>query len=128
MELIIIAIGAAVTGALIGWHAHAAIASRILKEMLEVFGIGEKEMLEALARIKKKQDDNVCHIRVEHHKELIFAYRLDDNAFLAQADTAEELVSKIIARVGKGVYINCSLENGGDIFREQAENYQKNLH
>lgn len=128
METFIYIALAVMAGFLIGWHVHASVFTHIMREMLEVFGISEADMIRALNKMKKQQEDNVCNIRVEQDEAGMRAYRVHDDMFLAQADNAEELVDRIISKVGKGVYVQCLIENGGDIFREQAEKYQKNLH
>ena len=115
-------------GFLIGWHLHASVFTKIMRDMLEVFGVSEADMIRALERMKEKQADNVCNIRVEQDEAGIRAYRVHDDLFLAQANDPDTLVERIIDKVGKGVYVQCSIENGGDIFRAQAEAYEKNLH
>jgi len=124
----LIGIVALLTGFLVGWHIHAAVFTKIMSEMLEVFGVSEADMIRALERMKQKQNDSIVNIRVEHDEAGMRAYRVHDDMFLAQGNTTDELVDRIISKVGKGVYVQCSIENGGEIFREQAENYQKNLH
>lgn len=115
-------------GFLIGWHLHAAVVARLMSDLLKVFGVSEAQLIKSLKRIKDNQDDAVCSIRVEKDGDILRAYRIDDSQFLAQGKNTDELVEGIIRTVGKGVYVQCSLEHGGEIFRDTAEKYQKNLH
>lgn len=128
---IIIAVTLAV-GFLIGWHLHASIFTKIMTDMMDVLGVSEADLLKSLERLKNKKEGNdsehVCDIRIESDEMGLRAYRCKDELFLAQAKDVDELVTRIIQKVGKGVYVQCTIENGGDIFRKTAENYQKNLH
>ena len=127
MEIVFVIIGL-ICGVIIGWHIHSKIAAQILSDIMEVYGVSEQDLLKSLERIKNKQKDNVCNIRIEQDGDIFRAYRTGDDQFLAQADDVDELVDLIIRQVGKGVYVQCTLDNGGEIFRKHAENYQKNLH
>lgn len=86
MEFVILA-GALVLGFLAGWNAREAYAMRIVKQILKESQNQEAQEMESRTKM-----------RLERNGDFIFAYRVEDNAFIAQGKDLEELDKAIVSR------------------------------
>lgn len=86
MEFVIL-IGAIVVGFVGGWNAREAYAVRRVNELLEQIEEQEEETTETSERI-----------RLELHGDVIYAYTVENDTFIAQGSTIEELDTAVQAR------------------------------
>lgn len=61
------------------------------------------------------KDRSVVHIKIEQMGQSLYAYTADNDTFLAQASTAEDLVRGILDRLPKGSKVICSRDQGGEL-------------
>jgi ferritin-like protein len=96
----------------------------ILREFLKELGYDTPEKLRELydrLALKLTADDSaavagkpVIKIRLEQHQGIIFAYREDDQTFVGQGNTREDLVASIMHRIR-----GCTIEIvNGELLRE----------
>jgi len=124
MDIIVLAIMFVVMGVVIGsWISHL-FHRAIMREFLKELGYDTEEKLKQLhdRLAEKLTADNsaalngkpVIKIRLEQHQGIIFAYREDDQTFIGQGNTREDLVASIMHRIR-----GCTVEIvNGELLRE----------
>ena len=124
MDIIVLAIMFVLMGVIIGsWVSHL-FHRAIMREFLKELGYDTPEKLKQLHDqvAEKLINDNsaaqggkpVIKIRLEQHQGIIFAYREDDQTFVGQGNTREDLVASIMHRIR-----GCTIEIvNGELLRE----------
>jgi len=127
MDIIVLAIMFVVMGVVIGsWISHL-FHRAIMREFLKELGYDTEEKLKQLhdRLAEKLTADNsaaldgkpVIKIRLEQHQGIIFAYREDDQTFVGQGNTREDLVASIMHRIR-----GCTIEIvNGELLKDQAK-------
>ncbi len=59
------------------------------------------EVDELIDKMKQKIENNIITARMEEHQGLFYVYRADNNEFIAQGATADEIDEKTMQRFGK---------------------------
>ena len=125
METIIIA----VTAFVFGWVAGALITTikqaQAFKSILQDLGVTTEQLLKLKDRIDRKDEPSSepskaqVEIRLEVHNGQIYAYRKDNNQFLAQGSNRDELVAALIERFarGQGARLIIREEDGADLVK-----------
>ncbi len=109
MDIIVLAIVFVIMGVIIGsWISHL-FHRAIMREFLKELGYDTPEKLKQLHDqvAQKLTEDNsaaqggkpVIRVRLEQHQGIIFAYREDDQTFVGQGNTQEDLVASIMHRI-----------------------------
>lgn len=75
----------------LGWQIRQYIAIRNIQIMLDKIQREEEEA-------EEKEDDNYLRLSIEKHGEHYYAYSLDDDKFLSQGKTREELETNLQER------------------------------
>ena len=124
MDIIVLAIMFVLMGVIIGsWISHL-FHRAIMREFLKELGYDTPEKLKQLHDqvAEKLINDNsaaqggkpVIKIRLEQHQGILFAYREDDQTFMGQGNTREDLVASIMHRIR-----GCTVEIvNGELLRE----------
>ena len=124
MDIIVLAIMFVLMGVIIGsWISHL-FHRAIMREFLKELGYDTPEKLKQLHDqvAEKLIRDNsaaqsgkpVIRIRLEQHQGILFAYREDDQTFVGQGNTREDLVASIMHRIR-----GCTVEIvNGELLRE----------
>jgi len=86
----LILFGAIVVGFLVGWNAREAYAIRRVHQILE--------QVEALEELDEEEAATPDKIRLELHAGVIYAYTVDNDTFIAQGASLEELDAAVQAR------------------------------
>jgi len=127
MDIIVLAIMFVLMGVIIGsWVSHL-FHRAIMREFLKELGYDTPEKLKQLHDqvAEKLIRDNsaaqsgkpVIRIRLEQHQGILFAYREDDQTFVGQGNTREDLVASIMHRIR-----GCTIEIvNGELLKDQAK-------
>lgn len=104
-------------------------------ELLKDLKISEDQLLAVQARIKAKiegeeestpenssDDLPVVEIKLEQHGEMIYAFRKDNDQFLGQGDTRENLIHRLGERM-RNVRLSIAAEDGGEILGGRSWSY-----
>ena len=124
IETVIVVVVLMTLGFVIGAWCSSIVHRAIMREFLRELGYDTEEKLRDLPdRLAKKLTaDNsaaldgkpVIKIRLEQHQGIIFAYREDDQTFIGQGNTREDLLASIMHRIR-----GCTVEIvNGELLRE----------
>lgn len=128
--LIIIAIVAFVIGWSLGSAWTAIKQAMAFKNILRDLGISSEQLLKLRDRIEQAELEEEPHIeprakaneieiRLEVHNGQIYAYRKDNNQFLAQGTDREQLVASLVEQFtrGNGARLIIREEDGADLVK-----------
>lgn len=130
MEYFIVGIVAFVVGWRLGMEVHA----RIFAKMLEELGVTEEALDRLLKNLKKEQgkeepeasqeeiEEELLEeipIKIEQHQGQLYAFRVDNDAFLGQGADRESLIKRLTETMN-GVRLTVSEENGSRYIRETS--------
>lgn len=111
-------------GIWIGWKAQETLFTMTFDKMLEESGVTEKDLDKLLDHHKDHLDfgeesklPNV-EIRLEQIGNQIYAYRKDDDQFLAQGHDRAELIARISKRINN-VKLIIAEDDGAGLIKEQ---------
>ena len=124
IETVLVVVVLMTLGFVIGCWISAAFHRSIMREFLKELGYDTEEKLRDLhdrLALKLTADNSaavagkpVIKIRLEQHQGILFAYREDDQTFLGQGNTREDLVASIMHRIR-----GCTIEIvNGELLRE----------
>lgn len=126
IDLIIVACAAFYAG----WRGATWIHVMSFKALLEDLDIGSKELREMARKnnIQLPDDDedettittNV-EVKVEQHQGQLYCFEIENDRFVTQAASPEELIEKLFAAYPKGTKINCEETNGGELLKSAIE-------
>ena len=123
MEYLIVALVAGY----IGWRANNALNTMVQAEIFKELGITEKQLID-IARKKgmkieedEEADSEECKVnaKIEQHQGVLYCFRKDDDKFLGQGCTRDELIERVRELYkGQGdVTIVVTPEDGADLIR-----------
>ena len=126
MEYFIVGIFAFVLGWKLGMEVHA----RIFAKMLEELGVTEKDLDGLIKNRKKEQGEEPVSqeeieeelleeipVKIEQHQGQLYAFRVDNDAFLGQGADRESLIKRLTETMN-GVRLTISEENGSKYIKE----------
>lgn len=114
---------ALLAGIWIGWKAQEIMFSMTFGKMLEEAGVTDKDLTKFLDHHKDKLDLEPeseltnLEIRLEKMGDQIYAYRKDDDMFLAQGRDRAELIDRISKRIDN-VKLVISEDDGAGLIRD----------
>lgn len=126
IELIIVAIAAFYAG----WRGATWLHLMSFKNILEDMGVGEKELRNLAKKhdIKLPDEDSEestittnVEVKVEQHQGQLYCFEVENDRFVTQAKTPEDLIENIFAAYPKGTKINCEETNGGDLLKDAID-------
>lgn len=109
-------------GIWIGWKAQEIMFSMTFDKMLEESGVTDKDLDQLLDHHKdhlnlgEEPQLTPVEIRLEQHGDLIYAYRKDNDLFLAQGRDRAELIERIGQRINN-VRLIIAEDDGADLIR-----------
>jgi archaellum component FlaC len=131
IEVLILLVLAVSIGAFIGWKASAAFHQNIFAEMLERLDVSEaqlkgmvKEMADEAGLVLSPQESkavewaNEINIRIEQHKDTLYAYRKDTEEFLGQGTDKDELIERLNTKFPGGARLSLSEDDGAAHFKK----------
>ena len=110
-------------GFFLGQISATRIFHKVIVEILQRLNITEQQlerMLEDIQRDRRLDEEvelPIYEITVEQHAGELFAYSNEDNSFLAQGTTREELFERIAKRIN-GVTVRIREGNGAELVRD----------
>ena len=118
-----------IVGAFIGWKVADWLHLGSLIMILKEFKITEDQIREVLERegelpkdsSKDSSGKTVLSIKIEKHGEQLYAFELENDRFLGQGATSEDLAKKILEKIPKGTEVHCDVKNGGEYFTLEAK-------
>ena len=126
MEYFIVGIFAFVVGWKLGMEVHA----RIFAKMLEELGVTEEDLDGLIKNLKKEQGEEPVSqeeieeelleeipVKIEQHQGQLYAFRVDNDAFLGQGADRESLIKRLTETMN-GVRLTISEENGSRYIKE----------
>ena len=124
MEYFIVGIFAFVVGWKLGMEVHA----RIFAKMLEELGITEKDLDQLLKKAQGEEPEasqeeieeellEEIPVKIEQHQGQLYAFRVDNDAFLGQGADRESLIKRLTETMN-GVRLTISEENGSRYIKE----------
>jgi hypothetical protein len=133
METVILTILAFIVGYKVSSWIHA----MTFKKILDDLGVGEKELRELHNKLadelvdspeaeEKVTDKTVVEVKIEQHQGHLYAYELEQDTFIAQGQTSDELLSRIMERYPVNHRVICDRSNGGDLIADAVERRVKN--
>jgi hypothetical protein len=133
METIILTIFAFIVGYKVSSWIHA----MTFKKILDDLGVGEKELRELHHKLAdelgvppeiedRPSDKTVVEIKIEEHQGHLYAYEVEQDTFIAQGQTGDELLSRVMEKYPVNHRVICDRSNGGDLIADAVERRVKN--
>jgi len=99
LELIVIGGLGAILGFFVGWKLCDRVHKLLLPDLIKIMGIDNADLDRAIRRLQADQDQDTPIIelaaRVEQHGDQLYVFRKDDDTFLVQGRTSEEIWTKL---------------------------------
>lgn len=107
-----------IAGTYIGWKINDAIMRFTFRSMAEEAGLNSPEAADKFINHWRNKDgfeDDLeeVYVRIEKHKDTLYAYRKDDDAFLGQGSDKESLIMRMGEKL-RGVRLVITPEDGAD--------------
>jgi hypothetical protein len=118
----------------IGWKLNELLMAASFKKILEELKVPDSALRDLAQRngieipeedAAEKQKGPEINLRIEAVGSSLLAYELDQDSFVAQADDADQLLSRIIERFPAGTKITVLKEHGGDLITQAAERMKR---
>lgn len=116
-----------VIGAYVGWKINDALFKYTFGKMLNDAGVTDAKLAKFIAHwspiveqeagVSQVPEDTVA-IKVELHHGVLYAFRKDNDAFLGQGETKDELTEAIRRKMVSGQAVTVEDEDGGHHFKE----------
>lgn len=106
----------------VGWKLHGIWFKFIIAPVLKDMGITYEEVLRVAKKngidVSKQEAElaeayPILEVRVEKVKDMLYAYRRDDDVFLAQAKNKEDLLERLRQQVKGTVKLQARIDEGG---------------
>lgn len=130
MEYFIIAIIAFI----VGWKISEIIHVISFKNILEDLKVNKDDLVKLQQRMIREHGldpdkhaaavsdgKTVIDIKVEEHQGQLFAYTVNQNQFIAQGQTSDELLERILDKYPTNVRVICDVAHGGELINEAAK-------
>lgn len=126
-----------------GWWAGskvtAAIHRSILRDLLDELGVTAAQLKKVQLRMLKKvgladpeaaaehKGQEVVEIKIEKHADTLYVFRKDNDQFLGQGSTPEELVRRMGEKL-RNVRLVASKEDGADLIGNSSWEFKTDTH
>jgi len=119
---------------IIGWKINEIVMAASFKKILEDLKVPDSALADLARRngieipeesSAEKPKGPEINLRIEAVGGSLLAYELDQDSFVAQADDADQLLSRIIERFPVGTKITVQKEHGGDLITQAAERMKR---
>lgn len=116
-----------IVGAVVAWRITEWIHLGSLVMILKEFNITEDDIRKVLEKEgvdvgeTTKASKVILAIKVEKHGEQFYAFEVDNDRFLGQGSTVEDLAKQILTKVPAGTEIQCDIKDGGRYFTLEAK-------
>lgn len=101
-------------------------ASNAAASIMEKLGVTEEELRRAGIELGIEEEDpeelpaDTIEFKIEKHGEILYAYNLHTEAFIAQSKTAQGMIDRMLEIYPPGTKFHINYEDGADYIREVA--------
>ena len=108
----------------LGWMLGGWNAIKTFSRILHKLGVTDQQLrrLHEEPQDTAARESSVVNIKIEQIGGSLYAYTVENDTFLAQASTAEDLVRGILDRLPKGSKVICSRDQGGELIESAIKN------
>lgn len=106
-------------GVWVGKKLHDLLFRAMMARAMKELGITEDDLVKLTEKMTQSEDAendgfDVIDIKVEQHNGSLYAFRKDNDAFLGQGDSREDLINRLAEKM-KNVRLLISKEDGGEL-------------
>lgn len=106
-------------GVWVGKKLHDLLFRAMMARAMKELGITEDDLVKLTEKMTQSEDSendgfDVIDIKVEQHNGALYAFRKDNDAFLGQGDSREDLINRLAEKM-KNVRLLISKEDGGEL-------------
>ena len=106
-------------GVWVGKKLHDLLFRAMMARAMKELGITEDDLVKLTEKMTQSEDAendgfDVIDIKVEQHNGALYAFRKDNDAFLGQGDSREDLINRLAEKM-KNVRLLISKEDGGEL-------------
>lgn len=109
-------------GVYLGYRVNELLMAHIIRKMLDEAGVSDHDLDKFATHWQHQlgKDDEAeltnMEVRIEQHNDTLYAYQLDNNEFIAQGRTREDLITAIQQRMNN-VKLIISPEHGAEFMK-----------
>lgn len=96
----------------LGWWLSSLFSAAAFRSIMNDMGITDQQLLRQVQKTEPPKPTEV-EIEVEEINGCYYAFRVNDRGFLAQGQTTDELLDRLISAVPTGTRIICDRDRGG---------------
>ena len=106
-------------GVWVGKKLHDLLFRAMMARAMKELGITEDDLVKLTEKMTQSEDSendglDVIDIKVEQHNGALYAFRKDNDAFLGQGESREDLINRLAEKM-KNVRLLISKEDGGEL-------------
>lgn len=107
-------------GVWVGKKLHDLLFRAMLARAMKELGITEEDLAKLAEKMTRSEEDpdndglDAIDIKIEQHNGALYAFRKDNDAFLGQGDSREDLINRLAEKM-KNVRLLISKEDGGEL-------------
>lgn len=109
-----------IVGVWVGKKLHDLLFRAMLARAMKEIGITEEDLVKLTEKMTRSEEEpeedgmEVVDIKVELHNGALYAFRKDNDAFLGQGNSREDLINRLAEKM-KNVRLLVSKEDGGEL-------------
>ena len=109
-----------IVGVWVGKKLHDLLFRAMLARAMKEIGITEEDLIKLTEKMTRSEEEpeedglEVVDIKVELHNGALYAFRKDNDAFLGQGNSREDLINRLAEKM-KNVRLLVSKEDGGEL-------------
>lgn len=112
-------------GVFVGWRITDQFHTSLTTDLLKAVGVGESQLKKAIENLQRElpgSEDVLpsVEVRVESVNDQLYVYRLDNQEFLCQGATRDDIINCLTTRFHKDFKIIVSEEHGAQYLKESS--------
>ena len=112
-------------GVFVGWRINDHFHTILTTDLLKAVGVGESQLRKAIENLQRELPDSEdvlpsVEVRVESVNDQLYVYRLDNQEFLCQGATRDDIINCLTTRFHKDFKIIVSEEHGAQYLKESS--------
>ena len=110
-------------GVFVGWRINDQLHTSLTTDLLKTVGVTESDLRKAITKLQGEHPDSEdvlpgVEVRVESVNDQLYVYRLDNQEFLCQGATRDDIINCLATRFHKDFKIIVSEEHGAQYLKE----------
>jgi hypothetical protein len=110
-------------GVFVGWRINDQLHTSLTTDLLKTVGVTESDLRKAIIKLQGEQPGSEdvlpgVEVRVESVNDQLYVYRLDNQEFLCQGATRDDIINCLATRFHKDFKIIVSEEHGAQYLKE----------